>query len=148
MRAISLTARLLRYVQKMDALPPVNRIHTGFVDYGLFTRPVVAGPALPFFSQRFGFAAIADVQNEVDKINEKFAEARDEIECAMEDAETVYFNESAQTAKEVAGECIGLWTKLLEQSDNDTRAALTRSMGLKIEQLKAELKLLDHAHDD
>lgn len=71
------------------------------------------------------------------------------VRCGvMEYGRQVYFNESAQTAKEVAGECIGLWTKLLEQSDNDTRAALTRSMGLKIEQLKAELKLLDHAHDD
>ena len=33
---------------------------------------------------------------QVAAINERFVEARDEIEYAKEDAETVYFNESAE----------------------------------------------------
>ena len=32
--------------------------------------------------------------------------------------------------------------------DPDERAATQRAMGMKMEQLKAELDMLDHAHDD
>eukprot|EP00854_Cymbomonas_tetramitiformis_P013692 gene13692-16180_t len=85
---------------------------------------------------------------QIDAINDKFAEARDEIEMATEDAETVYFNESAETAREVTNECITLWKQLLEKVSPETKVQLQRSMGLKLEQLKEEVKLLDHLHDD
>lgn len=35
----------------------------------------------------------------IEEVNELFAEARDEIEMAMESKETVYFNEEADAAK-------------------------------------------------
>lgn len=60
----------------------------------------------------------------------------------------MYFNESAETAQEVSGECLTLWKELLESVDADVKGQLMRSTGLKMEQLKAELKQLDHAHDD
>mmetsp|Transcript_22686 Transcript_22686/g.27411 ORF Transcript_22686/g.27411 Transcript_22686/m.27411 type:complete len:171 (-) Transcript_22686:146-658(-) len=94
------------------------------------------------------FATTQDVQDKVDLINEKFAEARDEIELATEDAETVYFNESCEDARAITKECLDMWDGLLKEVDDDTRASLRRSMGLKIEQLKAELEQLNHLHDD
>ncbi|KAK3271954.1 hypothetical protein CYMTET_19725 [Cymbomonas tetramitiformis] len=101
----------------------------------------------PSFAMR-PFCSVSAYSAEIDAINDKFAEARDEIEMATEDAETVYFNESAETAREVTNECITLWKQLLEKVSPETKVQLQRSMGLKLEQLKEEVKLLDHLHDD
>eukprot|EP00240_Pyramimonas_obovata_P007251 CAMPEP_0118935092 /NCGR_PEP_ID=MMETSP1169-20130426/14902_1 /TAXON_ID=36882 /ORGANISM="Pyramimonas obovata, Strain CCMP722" /LENGTH=160 /DNA_ID=CAMNT_0006878079 /DNA_START=43 /DNA_END=525 /DNA_ORIENTATION=- len=94
------------------------------------------------------YASQADYQKEIDTINSKFAEARDEIEDAAEDAETVYFNESAEGARAIVAETLGLWEDLLAKVDEETKGKLMRSMGLKMEQLRAEVKQLDHLHDD
>lgn len=37
---------------------------------------------------------------------------------------------------------------LCDQMEPEEKAATQRAMGMKMEQLKAELKMLDHAHDD
>ncbi|WIA18724.1 hypothetical protein OEZ85_003417 [Tetradesmus obliquus] len=94
----------------------------------------------------FSTSSDASWESEVDTINEKFAEAREEIEFAREDAETVYFNESAEEARGAVGEVLGRWQALLARLPEDEQAKLQRAMGLKMEQLKAELKELDEMH--
>ncbi|KAF7820334.1 uncharacterized protein G2W53_025789 [Senna tora] len=84
-----------------------------------------------------------DTNKEVDMINLKFAEAREEIEMALESKETVYFNEEAECARAAVSEVLRMFEGLLGRLPESERAALQRSMGLKIEQLKAELKQLD-----
>ncbi|XVF54364.1 hypothetical protein PTKIN_Ptkin05aG0175500 [Pterospermum kingtungense] len=84
-----------------------------------------------------------DVNKEVDTINLKFVEAREEIEMAMESKETVYFNEEAECARAAVKEVSAMFEGLLGKLPESERAALQRSMGLKIEQLKAELQQLD-----
>ncbi|XP_022772381.1 uncharacterized protein LOC111315023 [Durio zibethinus] len=84
-----------------------------------------------------------DVNKEVDSINLKFAEAREEIEMAMESKETVYFNEEAECARRAVKEVLDMFEGLLWKLPDSEKAALQRSMGLKIEQLKAELQQLD-----
>ncbi|XP_002527088.4 uncharacterized protein LOC8281389 [Ricinus communis] len=84
-----------------------------------------------------------DVNKEVDMINLKFAEAREEIEMAMESKETVYFNEEAECARAAVKEVFDMFDGLLGKLPDSERAAFRRSMGLKIEQLKAELQQLD-----
>ncbi|KMT19615.1 hypothetical protein BVRB_1g012300 [Beta vulgaris subsp. vulgaris] len=79
----------------------------------------------------------------VDEINLKFAEAREEIETAMESKETVYFNEEAECARVAVKEVLDMFYGLLETLKVEDRDALQRSMGLKIEQLKAELQQLE-----
>lgn len=63
-----------------------------------------------------GFAAAAgvgsplspeEVKKRMDQINDSFAEAREEIECAMEAVGTTYFNEEAEYAQEVTGKVLG-----------------------------------------
>nr|CAD1843070.1 unnamed protein product [Ananas comosus var. bracteatus] len=96
------------------------------------------------FGRRFGTGdPAADHGKEVDEINLKFAEAREEIEAALESKDTVYFDEEAQCARDAVREVLGLFEGLLARLPERERAALQRSMGLKIEQLKAELKQLD-----
>jgi len=84
-----------------------------------------------------------DHTKEVDTINLKFAEAREEIEMALESKDTVYFNEEAECARDAVNEVLGMFEGLLAKLPEKERGALQRSMGLKIEQLKAELAQLD-----
>ena len=83
------------------------------------------------------------MNKEVDSINLKFAEAREEIDMAMESKETVYFNEEAECARAAVKEVLDMFEGLLGKLPESEKAALQRSMGLKIEQLKAELQQLD-----
>ncbi|KAK4434133.1 hypothetical protein Salat_0576000 [Sesamum alatum] len=84
-----------------------------------------------------------DTDKEVDRINMKFAEAREEIESAMESKETVYFNEEAECARAAVSEVLEMYQGLLKKLPDSERAAIQRAMGLKIEQLKAELQQLN-----
>lgn len=79
----------------------------------------------------------------MDKINLKFAEAREEIESAMDSKETVYFNEEAECARAAVSEVLEMYEGLLGKLLENERAAIQRAMGLKIEQLKAELEQLN-----
>ena len=52
---------------------------------------------------------------QIETLNDKFAEARDEIEMAKEDHETVYFQESYDTAAKVTDETLALWENILSK---------------------------------
>lgn len=106
-----------------------------------FSRPTTANLAAP--SNNFFRQFSAETDREVDKINLKFAEAREEIESAMDSKETVYFNEEAECAREAVGEVLELYDGLLRRLPESERASIQRAMGLKIEQLKAELAQLN-----
>ncbi|KAL2471685.1 hypothetical protein Adt_39821 [Abeliophyllum distichum] len=84
-----------------------------------------------------------DTDKEVDKINLKFVEARDDIEAAMESKETVYFDEEAECARASVNEVLEMYEGLLKTLPDNQRSAIQRAMGLKIEQLKAELAQLN-----
>lgn len=59
----------------------------------------------------------------------------------------MYFNESAEAARKAVGEVMTLWEEVLGQLDEAERGKLQRGMGMKMEQLKAELSQLDTLHD-
>ncbi|KXZ56532.1 hypothetical protein GPECTOR_1g478 [Gonium pectorale] len=82
----------------------------------------------------------------VDAVNELFVTARDEIEYAKEEAETVYFNESVQEAKKAVDACLGRWEALLASLGEEERSRVMRSMGLKIAQLQAEYDEVSKLH--
>ena len=58
----------------------------------------------------------------------------------------VYFNESAEVARKAVGDVLDRWQALLGSLPEEEQAKLQRSMGLKIEQLRAELKELNDLH--
>ncbi|XP_051180912.1 embryogenesis-like protein [Lolium perenne] len=102
--------------------------------------PLSLGRALlPGYRRAFS----TDYGKDVDEVNRKFAEAREEIESAMDSKETVYFNEEAACARDAAGEALGAFDALLARVPPADADKLRRSMGLKMEQLKAELKQLE-----
>ncbi|KAI5073871.1 hypothetical protein GOP47_0011884 [Adiantum capillus-veneris] len=91
----------------------------------------------------FFSSAAEDYKSEVDEINSKFAEARDEIEMAMESKETVYFDEEARTAREAVQLVLNKYQTLVAKLPDPDKGSVQRSMGLKMEQLKAELDQLN-----
>ncbi|KAL6765129.1 hypothetical protein V8C86DRAFT_3128282 [Haematococcus lacustris] len=91
-------------------------------------------------------SSAADYNADVEAINALFSEAREEIEYAKEEAETVYFNESVAEARRVTEACLARWDALVARLPDDERSKLQRSMGLKMEQLKAEFDLVAKLH--
>lgn len=97
--------------------------------------------------QQRRFSTIDEHKDEIESINELFVEARDEIDYAKEDAETVYFNESCAEARQAVQAVLDRYEAVLQRLSNEERGKLQRSMGLKMEQLKAEVAQLDTLHD-
>ncbi|DBB10794.1 TPA: hypothetical protein ACH3X3_007275 [Trebouxia sp. C0006] len=89
---------------------------------------------------------LEQAQGQIDELNDKFVEARDEIEYAQEDAETTYFNESHKLARESVGIVTTMYKEILADLSEADKGKLQRSMGMKMEQLKAELGQLDTLH--
>ncbi|WVZ96795.1 hypothetical protein U9M48_042387 [Paspalum notatum var. saurae] len=104
--------------------------------------PAAAAPSASVGRSR-AFSSAVDYGKDVDEVNRKFAEAREEIEAAMESKETVYFDEEASIARDAANDALGAFDALLARIPPADADALRRSMGLKMEQLKAELKQLE-----
>lgn len=92
------------------------------------------------------YSSAADAAKQQDEVNDLFTAARDEIEYAKEEAETVYFNESVAEAKKAVDICLTKWRALLDDVSDEERGKLMRSMGLKMEQLKAELDEVTKLH--
>ncbi|KAG2442696.1 hypothetical protein HXX76_002779 [Chlamydomonas incerta] len=108
----------------------------------------LGGPQQGLWGSRGFASAPLDVTKEVDAVNELFAAARDEIEYAKEEAETVYFNESVAEAKKAVEACLGRWEALLAALPEEERQRVMRSMGLKISQLQAEYDEVAKLHLD
>jgi uncharacterized protein YPO0396 len=87
------------------------------------------------------------LRKRIDSVNDLFAEAREEIGAALESAGTTYFNEEATIAHEAADDALQAYSKLLEDAESDDAGDVQRSMGLKMEQLKAEVQMLKDAGD-
>ena len=117
------------------------------------TNNAILGFHRPILSDRGrkNISISSDEQMKLEQeINATFAEAREEIEAAMESVGTTYFNDDAEIAKELTRDCVAKYEELLTKCEGDAgrKEKIQRSMGLKIEQLKAECNLIDTAHDD
>ncbi|PWA65512.1 hypothetical protein CTI12_AA239940 [Artemisia annua] len=80
-----------------------------------FSKPITTKsfppPKTPSFYNNtiFKRSYNAETDKIVDEINTKFAEAREEIEMAMESKETVYFNEEAECARAVVKDVLDMY---------------------------------------
>lgn len=79
----------------------------------------------------------------LDAVNRLFSSAREDLEDAQEDEGTVHFEESYNNAYKGVQDCLQLFDEVLASLDEQKRGSVRRSMGLKIEQLKAELAALE-----
>ena len=66
----------------------------------------------------------------------------------MEAVGTTYFNEEASTRGKSAGRTLAMYYELCDELSEEEGGSCSARWGMKMEQLKAELKQIDHAHDD
>ncbi|PSS31688.1 hypothetical protein CEY00_Acc04956 [Actinidia chinensis var. chinensis] len=158
--AISLSKSLIRHPFQGSSIPTSSFIFKSFstlsnprfsdpllpkkvTKFHHFLRPTSSNSTTQFSIFRNTSQYCVDTSKEVDEINLKFAEAREEIETALESKETVYFNEEAECARDAVKEVLDMYEGLLAKLQVKEKGAIQRSMGLKIEQLKAELQQLN-----
>ena len=90
------------------------------------------------------FAAMPDeeLKKRLDVFQDLFVEARLSIEDCNDAAETTYFDEEADAAKEAVDEAVQEFQKLINDiEDADQKNRVLRGNGLKVEQLKGELQM-------
>ena len=78
----------------------------------------------------------------LDTFQHLFVEARLCIEDVVDAAETTYFDDDAETAKEAVAAAVNEFNAILNAiEDTDQKNRVLRSNGLKVEQLKGELEM-------
>jgi len=83
------------------------------------------------------------------EVNEKFAEAREQISDAVEFASTTYFTSEVEEAEQLVDETLTSYGNLLASfQDQKERERVALQMDLKMEQLKEELKQLKSLFND
>lgn len=84
-----------------------------------------------------------ELRNRLDEFQDLFVEARMCIEDARDSADTTYFDEEAELAKDAVDEAMAAFDGLVADLDDmDQKNSVLRSNGLKAEQLKGELQLV------
>ncbi|CAN0094284.1 unnamed protein product [Phaeothamnion confervicola] len=115
---------------------------------GLVVPPVQPRQLLLYNPARASSGASdEEVRRLLNDFNDRFVEARDEIEYAGESKETTYFDEEAAAAKEAVEATVASFNSVLAAAEESQRGEIMRSNGLKVEQLKAELEQLLHSDD-
>jgi hypothetical protein len=148
-RALAAAAAATSMASRTSSVPLATRIIIAPAAAAATTALAREGATRRAFSSSSFSSSAASTKSRVDALNDMFVEAREEIESAQESVGSTYFNDDYDIAKACVDDVVRAWEELLaSMSDEDDKAAMRRSMGLKIEQLKGEFALLDHAHDD
>lgn len=127
-------------IRRVARIALVPRIHQSV------TVPATASSAAALTGRaniRF-FAAMADkdLNKRLDVFQDLFVEARLSIEDCNDAAETTYFDEEADAAKEAVDEAVQSFQALINDLDDaDQKNRVLRGNGLKVEQLKGELQM-------
>jgi hypothetical protein len=108
-----------------------------------FRRPQLANRLLEKgYACRFSTMPDDQLRKRVDTFQELFVEARMCIEDVVDAAETTYFDEDAEAAKEAVAAAVDEFNSILNDiEDVDQKNSVLRSNGLKVEQLKGELEM-------
>jgi hypothetical protein len=106
-------------------------------------RPQLANRLLEKgYACRFSTMPDDQLRKRVDTFQELFVEARMCIEDVVDAAETTYFDEDAEAAKEAVAAAVDEFNSILNDiEDVDQKNSVLRSNGLKVEQLKGELEM-------
>ncbi|XP_037793166.1 uncharacterized protein LOC119588595 [Penaeus monodon] len=83
-----------------------------------------------------------EIKREVDNISEKFTEAMELMNDARSSAGTVYFSEDMEDTTAQVQETLQDYHSLLERLTEKQKKQVIQSIGLKMEELKAQMSLL------
>lgn len=79
-----------------------------------------------------------EVRKRVDKLTDHFAEARELLGDARESLGTTYFSDDMSEAQESVSSTLSLYEALLSDLEKDQREDVIRTIGLRMEELKAQ----------
>jgi len=82
-----------------------------------------------------------EMRDRLHDFQDLFVEARLCIEDAVDAHDTTYFDEDAKEAQRAVDEALDSFQELLDACNEEQRGEVQRGNGLKVEQLKEELKL-------
>ncbi|XP_038064295.1 uncharacterized protein LOC119734802 [Patiria miniata] len=102
------------------------------------------------FSKRWMTTGLTDdmLRKEMDKLTDRFMEAKELLDDARESKGSVYFNEDLQDADQAVEETLADFKRLLSQLDDAQRQTVTRSIGLKMEELSAQQQMIRESLKD
>eukprot|EP01098_Paradermamoeba_levis_P010773 TRINITY_DN4541_c0_g1_i1.p1 TRINITY_DN4541_c0_g1~~TRINITY_DN4541_c0_g1_i1.p1 ORF type:complete len:171 (-),score=47.17 TRINITY_DN4541_c0_g1_i1:26-499(-) len=94
------------------------------------------------FQRCYSSSSNDSTREKLEELGNMFAEARDDLETAKENAETIYFHEELDVAKQSVAKTLEYYQKLLKELKEDEAARLKREQDPKMRQLKLELELM------
>ncbi|XP_060571461.1 uncharacterized protein LOC132729669 [Ruditapes philippinarum] len=84
----------------------------------------------------------------VDNLTYKFSEARELLTDARESQDTVYFSEDLEDAQKAVEETLTEYRQLLDKLTDQQRQEIISTIGLRMEELKAQQRAIeDHLKD-
>lgn len=78
----------------------------------------------------------------MEDISEKFKEAMELMEDARGSVGTVYFSDDMSDAENAIEEVLSDYENLMQQMNEEQKKSVVRTIGLKIEELKAQIQML------
>ncbi|XP_034251253.1 uncharacterized protein LOC117651371 [Thrips palmi] len=90
----------------------------------------------------------SDVQKRVEDISHKFKEAMELLEDARGSVGTVYFSEDMTDAENAIQEVLSDYDALMKEMNEDQKRSVVRTIGLKMEELKAQVQMLKDSLKD
>ncbi|XP_011661834.1 uncharacterized protein LOC105437211 [Strongylocentrotus purpuratus] len=84
-----------------------------------------------------------ELKREIDDLTDKFMETRELLEDAMESKDTVYFNDDLKDAKEAVQETLSQFEDLMAKLSEEQERNVRRTIGLKMEELRAQEMMID-----
>eukprot|EP00548_Thalassiothrix_antarctica_P000440 CAMPEP_0194132454 /NCGR_PEP_ID=MMETSP0152-20130528/2925_1 /TAXON_ID=1049557 /ORGANISM="Thalassiothrix antarctica, Strain L6-D1" /LENGTH=96 /DNA_ID=CAMNT_0038827517 /DNA_START=176 /DNA_END=466 /DNA_ORIENTATION=+ len=87
------------------------------------------------------------LRRRMDDFQDLFSEARLDMEDARDSDGTTYFAEDLDAAQESVDTAVAAFSEIIQDLDDiDQKNSVLRSNGLKVEQLKGEIKLIIDGH--
>ncbi|PIK51234.1 hypothetical protein BSL78_11894 [Apostichopus japonicus] len=83
-----------------------------------------------------------DLRKEVDSLSDQFIETRELLDDARNSFGSVYFNEDLNEAQESLSNTLEQYSTLLEKLSDAQRQQVARTVGLKMEELKAQQNMI------
>ncbi|XP_054763363.1 uncharacterized protein LOC129269948 [Lytechinus pictus] len=89
-----------------------------------------------------------ELKREIDDLTDRFMETRELLEDAMEAKGTVYFNDDLKDAKEAVQETLSQFEDLMVKLSEEQERNVRRTIGLKMEELRAQEAMIDESMKD
>ncbi|XP_069123477.1 uncharacterized protein [Argopecten irradians] len=119
-----------------------------FVDRTVPSSHHVYGRPICLTSIHYSSVRDEDVKKMMDVLTDKFTDARELMQDARDSQGTVYFSDDMAEAQEAVNDTLEEYSSLLSKLDDTQKQNVVRTIGLRMEELKAQQAALEEALKD